>query len=297
MKKIFILIAIVMCVVSCGEINGPENPNTPDNSNTGDSIITEEPTKPKYLVERSYSYLDVAEDYKNSYDTNTTFQYVCERDTDPKYQLVCTEYRNGEIMYKQVFKHDGQTEYNYLIFSNGQEMEGSEPNNYVIYHDEARTLMKETGDKIYKTIFEYDSHNRITGSKSYYGEQLLGEEIYTYGEGVRYGQVFNYNISEEPTMQDTCEYYDAMCTQLKTQRSWYINSIQGVTLDICEYEYGTYGETKRVYTCLINGEEVNFTTITTTWTDALNCTRISEVYFSGNYVCKEKIVEKYVMGL
>jgi hypothetical protein len=125
----------------------------------------------------------------------------------------------------------------------------------------------------------------------------MDEQIYTYGPGVRYGKYVQYNDAEAIELnRDTCEYYDAEYTQMKTIRTWNNNPYtHEQILIINEYEYDTYGLSKNVTTIYQGGtREMDKFIKTYHWSDELNCTQTNEYYTSGNHVHTEERIERYV---
>jgi hypothetical protein len=307
MKKAFILLAIAICAMSCdGMPNRPDNPDNPshpgNSGNPADSVNTdnneEEKTTAKYIVYEEAYYTYLAEDHADRYNSDYHYKGIIERDNnDLKCRLSASYYDNDKLMQKSVFVNEGLIEQEYHAIRNGEEIHPQELVYTTEYCDEARTMVKQTKGYDMRSDYKYDAQNLLVNVKTYHKDQLMDEQIYTYGPGVRYGKYVQYNDAEAIELnRDTCEYYDAEYTQMKTIRTWNNNPYtHEQILIINEYEYDTDGLSTNVTTIYLGGtREIDKFIRTYHWSDELNCTQTTAYYTSGNHVYTEKRIERYV---
>jgi hypothetical protein len=203
MKKAFILLAIAICAMSCdGMPNRPDNPESPshpgNSDNPADSVNTdnneEEKTTAKYIVYEEAYFTYLAEDHADRYNGDHHYKGIIERDKDDlKCRLSASYYEKDKLMQKSVFVNEGLIEQEYHTIRNGEEIHPQELVYTVEYCDEARTMVKQTKGYDTRSDYKYDAQNLLVNVKYYYMDQLINEQIYTYGPGVRYGKCVQYN--------------------------------------------------------------------------------------------------------
>ena len=199
-------------------------------SSGGDDSIKE---KPAYCVELVTSYTDVEEGL--NLPTGVVFRIVYERGADPKYLLSTTHYDVNGMTVKMEYTNSGQYQYGVCTYcNNGSTFVGAKDT--TIYLDDARLYTKEFRSSSNKTIYEYDTDNRVISSVMYVAGEKYQEWHYKYETGYRYGEGISYEFGLQS--RDTIEFSGLLYDYRTTKRQVSISeNLEKDTYSLNEYVY------------------------------------------------------------
>ena len=260
--------------------------NVTSDSGGGDDPIKE---KPAYCVELVTSYTDVEEGL--DLPTGVVFRIVYERSADPKYLLSTTQYDVNGMTVKMEYTNSGQYQYGVCTYcNNGSTFVGAKDT--TIYLDDARLYTKEFRSSSNKTIYEYDTDNRVISSVMYVAGEKYQEWHYKYETGYRYGNGIYYGENGY-LMRDTIEFNGLSFDYRTAKRQVTISeNLEKGTYSLNEYvyqleegrkkscTYRTYSNNKGVET-----ENIYYSTFT--WYNNWDYTQRTVYDFTGHSYTSE----------